>query len=172
VQGVGKTWGENPARWEVWQEGRLGRVLASLHTLASSGQEEGMAPHFNLRSKRGALLLPPGLQQQRDSCQAWLARPANEQAQRALQPRAAICELRAATPELHSSVGAVKGTGAISTNNPSGHGARDSWAGEEAGEALGRRQRLCVGYLPFQTRRRAEMERVKLESLKTGSMSC
>lgn len=81
VQGVGKTWRENPVPWEVWEKGGLGRVLAPLQVLASSGQEEGMALHFNLRSKRGAPLLPPGLQQQRDSCQAQLARPANEQAQ-------------------------------------------------------------------------------------------
>lgn len=85
VQGVGKTWRENLAPWEVWKEGRLGRVLAPLHALASSGQEEGMAPHFNLRSKRETLLLPPGLQRQHDSCQAQLARSANEQAQRAQQ---------------------------------------------------------------------------------------
>lgn len=81
AQGVGKTWRENPVPWEVWEEGGLGRVLAPLHALASSGQEEGMAPHFNLRSKRGAPLLPPGLQRQRDLCQAQLARPANKQAQ-------------------------------------------------------------------------------------------
>lgn len=65
-----------PASWEVC-EGADSRG-ASLHALAFSGQEEGMAPHFNLRSKRRALLLPPGLQQQCDWCQAWLARSANE----------------------------------------------------------------------------------------------
>lgn len=74
-------WRENLAPWEVWKEGRLGRVLALLHALASSGQEEGMALHFNLRSKREALLLPPGLQRQHDWCQARLARSSSEQAQ-------------------------------------------------------------------------------------------
>lgn len=82
---LARPWRENLALWEVWKEGRLGRVLALLHALASSGQEEGMAPHFNLRSKREALLLPPGLQRQRDSCQAQLARSASEQAQQAQQ---------------------------------------------------------------------------------------
>ena len=170
AQGIGKTWRENPALWEVWEEGGLGRVLAPLHALASSWQEEGMAPHFSLRSKRGAPLLPPGLQRQHDSCQARLGRPVNEPAQRAQQLPAARCELRAGTPELCSSVGAVKGTGAISTNNPSGQGARDNGLEKGLGKLLGRRQRLRVDYLPFQTRRRAEMERVKLELLRTGSM--
>lgn len=128
AQGAGKTWRENPALWEVGEEGGLGRVLAPLHALASPEQEEGMALHFNLRSKRRASLLPPGLQRQHDLCQGWLARPANEQAQRAQQLPAALCELRAGTPELRLSAGAVKGTGAISTNNPSGQGARDNWA--------------------------------------------
>ena len=105
VQGVGKTWRENPVPWEVWEEGRLGRVLAPLHALASSGQEEGMALLFNLRSKKEAPLLPPGLQRQRDWCQAWLARPANEQAQRAQELPATLCELRAGSPELRSAVG-------------------------------------------------------------------
>lgn len=52
VQDIGKTWRENPAPWEVWEEGRLGRVLEPFHALSSSVQEEGMALHFNLRSKR------------------------------------------------------------------------------------------------------------------------
>lgn len=59
----------------------------------------GHALHFNLRSKRGAPLLPSGLQQQHDLCQVHLARPANEQAQRALQLTAALCELRAGTSD-------------------------------------------------------------------------
>lgn len=53
-----------PASWEVWEG--ADSWSASLHALASSGQEEGTAPHFNLRSKRGAPLHPPGLQQQCD----------------------------------------------------------------------------------------------------------
>lgn len=67
-----------------------------------------MDPHFNLRSKREALLLPPGLQQQHDLCQAWLVRPVNEQAQQAQELPAAFCKLRAGTSDLHSSAGAVK----------------------------------------------------------------
>lgn len=63
----------------------------------------------------------------------------------------------------------MKGTRAIGTNNPSGEGTRDNQAGEGAGKLLERRQRLWVGYLLFQTRRRAETERVNLESLRTGS---
>lgn len=74
-------------------------------------------------------------------------------------------------PEHHSTVGTVKGTGAISTNNPSGQGARDNWVGKGLGKPLERRQRLWVGYLPFQTGKRAEREKVKLELLRTGSMS-
>lgn len=81
AQGIGKTGRENPALWEVGEEGGFGRVQAPLHALASPGQEQGIAPHFNLRLKRGAPLLPPGLKQQHDPCQARLARPANEQAQ-------------------------------------------------------------------------------------------
>lgn len=84
---------------------------------------------------------------------------------------AAHGELRVGTPEHHSAVGAVKGTGAISTNNPSGHGARDNWVGKGLGKLLERRQRLWVGYLPFPTGRSTEMEKVKLELLRTGSMS-
>lgn len=38
------------------------------------------------------------------------------------------------------------------------------------GKLLERRQPLHVGYLPLQTRRRAEMEQVKFEVLRTGSM--
>lgn len=88
--------------------------------------------------KEGAPLLPPGLQQQHNSCQVWLAGPPNEQAQRAQQLPAALCELRASTPELQSPVGAVQETRAISTSNPSGQGARDNRAGKGAGEAFGK----------------------------------
>lgn len=115
-----------PALWEVCEG--VDSWGASLHALAFSGQEEGMALHFNLRSKRGAPLLPPGLQQQCDCCQAWLARPANERAQRAQQLPAA----RAGTPEQCSSVGAVGVSGPLEliTQIIMGQGARDDQAGE------------------------------------------
>lgn len=47
---------------------------------------------------------------------------------------AALCKLRAGTAELCSSVGAMKGTRAISTNNPSGQGATNNQAGEAFGK--------------------------------------
>lgn len=84
-----------------------GRAPASSHALASSGQEEGTALHLNARSKRGALLLPPGLQRQRGSCQARLARPTKLRAQ----------QLSAALPEGPSAGGAVKGTGTLKTKD-------------------------------------------------------
>lgn len=77
---------------------------------------------------------------------------------------------RAGTPEQYSSVGTVGVSGPLALIT---HWVREqemSRLEKGLGKLSERRQRLHVSYLSFQTRRRAEMERIKFELLRTGSM--
>lgn len=77
---------------------------------------------------------------------------------------------RAGTPEQCSSVGAVGVSGPLALIT---HWVREqemSRLEKGLGKLLERRQRFHVGYVPLQTRRRPDMERVKFELLRTDSM--